>query len=389
MLCRNLQTSTLARLKTVPAYLGICSAILFAVFSLSISPLAHSREFLVESNQHIVLQKLSNQEQELLEKLPSDSLNKVITVELLDDHQNNQGQVWGKVSQKDDRLVFTPRFPFDTKQHYRATYQLKSPDYTALLNHHFSFANQKQQAQTTVSQVFPSADVLPENLFKFYIHFSQAMSRGQAYQHISLLDENQNKVDLPFLELSQELWDPSGQRFTLLFDPGRTKQGIKPNRDMGLPLQQGKQFTLLIDKQWQDAKGLPLKQGFKKIFTVAKQDNTQPNIKNWKVNVPTVNSLEPLLVEFDEPLDRAQLENAVWLENSHGELVQGTLTINNELTWQLKPTLPWKEMEYELVAKSYLEDQAANSLGRAFEVIRGEHDPVIADTISRPVRLSK
>ena len=32
----------------------------------------------------------------------------------------------------------------------------------------------------------------------------------------------------PFLELDEELWSTDGRRFTLLFDPGRIKRGLKP-----------------------------------------------------------------------------------------------------------------------------------------------------------------
>src|SRR5262245_880793 len=39
---------------------------------------------------------------------------------------------------------------------------------------------------TLVSQVYPSADTLPENLLKFYIHFTAPMSRGNVYDHIHL-----------------------------------------------------------------------------------------------------------------------------------------------------------------------------------------------------------
>ena len=37
----------------------------------------------------------------------------------------------------------------------------------------------------------------------------------------------------PFLELEQELWSGDGRRFTLLFDPGRIKRGLKPREEQG------------------------------------------------------------------------------------------------------------------------------------------------------------
>ena len=41
---------------------------------------------------------------------------------------------------------------------------------------------------TVVAQVYPTANHLPENLLKFYLHFSAPMSQGDCYRHIKLLD---------------------------------------------------------------------------------------------------------------------------------------------------------------------------------------------------------
>ena len=44
-------------------------------------------------------------------------------------------------------------------------------------------------AATVVEEIYPTADVLPENHLKFYLHFSAPMSRGEAYLRVHLLDE--------------------------------------------------------------------------------------------------------------------------------------------------------------------------------------------------------
>ena len=41
---------------------------------------------------------------------------------------------------------------------------------------------------TAVTHIYPTADVLPENLLKFYVHFSAPMSRGNIYDYIRLLE---------------------------------------------------------------------------------------------------------------------------------------------------------------------------------------------------------
>jgi hypothetical protein len=85
----------------------------------------------------------------------------------------------------------------------------------------------KREPTTVITQVNPTADRLPENTLRWYVHFSAPMTRGGAYRHVKLLC-GETEVSYPFLELDEELWSADGKRFTLLFDPGRVKRGLKP-----------------------------------------------------------------------------------------------------------------------------------------------------------------
>ena len=330
---------------------------------------------------------LSAKETQLLSSLDQSALQQVLTINLLNADNEIIGEVWGQVRADTHSVHFTPRFPFDEGQIYQVVLQLQGEKFSERYSRTFQFDANKVNPNAQVTAVFPSADVLPENLFKFYIHFSEPMRRGQAYEHIRLLDSKNRAVELPFLELTQELWDPNGQRFTLLFDPGRTKKGIKPNRDMGLPLKRGETFTLVIDHNWQTVTGAPLLQSHKKTFTVGEQDIVQPDINRWAITLPAINSRQALSITLDEPLDRAQLENAVWIETDKQQSAEGVIEIENELVWRFTPSQPWRSGNYRVVAKSYLEDRAANSLGRAFEVIRTENDPDIPDLFFLPFTL--
>jgi hypothetical protein len=62
-------------------------------------------------------------------------------------------------------------------------------------------------ASTIVTTIYPTADVLPENLLKFYIYFSSPMSRGDIYDHIKLREDSGREIELPFLQIDEELWD--------------------------------------------------------------------------------------------------------------------------------------------------------------------------------------
>src|SRR5262249_20989692 len=58
----------------------------------------------------------------------------------------------------------------------------------------------------TLERIYPSGEVLPENLLRFYLHFSSPMSRGEAYKHLRLLDASGKAIADTFLELDEELW---------------------------------------------------------------------------------------------------------------------------------------------------------------------------------------
>ena len=65
------------------------------------------------------------------------------------------------------------------------------------------------------------------------------MSRGHIYDHIRLLDAQGAPVELPFLEIDEELWNAEMTRLTLFIDPGRIKRGVKPLEEIGPSLVAG------------------------------------------------------------------------------------------------------------------------------------------------------
>ena len=152
-----------------------------------------------------------------------------------------------EIDEKAGVFRFHSRFPSAPGIHYRVVFRpigTTATPYVAT----YSVKRDEQKATTYITHVSPTSDLLPENLLKFYIEFSTPMGRGSAYEHLRLLDAAGNPLDLPFLELGEELWDQRGQRFTLLFDPGRIKTGLKPREELGPVLEAGKSYTLVIDR---------------------------------------------------------------------------------------------------------------------------------------------
>jgi hypothetical protein len=279
----------------------------------------------------------------------------------------------GEYSAKDGTLSFKPRFPLQRGVRYRAVvHPDKIPaaegEKYAAVEETFLLPKPKT-VPTVVTHVYPSRDALPENLLRFYFHFSAPMSRGDVYQYIRLLDAAGKPVEAPFLTLEQELWDESGQRFTLLIDPGRIKRGLKPREEVGPALEQGKSYTLEISRDWSDANGEPLKETFRKKFRVTAPDETQPDPKTWKVQAPDAGKTEALVVTFPKPLDHAMLGRVLSVTDDRGREVEGSVAVTDEETrWRFTPKGAWKTGAYNLVVDTALEDPAGNSIARPFEV---------------------
>jgi hypothetical protein len=293
--------------------------------------------------------------------------------------------VLGSYSIDGDRILFKPRFPIEPGLTYRARFDLqvlydrvlttrnagssRHSDPPQPVVQDFSLPKPAAEATTVVTGVFPSTDQLPENQLKFYLHFSAPMSRGEAYRRVHLLDESAKEVDLPFLDLDEELWDRQGRRFTLFLDPGRIKRGLKPREDVGPVFEEGKSYTLVIDHEWPDAAGNPLRQTFRKQIHVGPPDDEQPDPNNWKVTPPAGGSTEPLVIQFPEPLDHAMLHRVIVVHDSASRLVNGTVTVEDrETRWSFTPAVEWRAGEYTIEVQTDLEDLAGNSIARVFDV---------------------
>ena len=296
--------------------------------------------------------------------------------------------LWGSYSLSGDVIRFEPRFPLEPGIRYRALFdpvRLRSvtreltpnvaavepkPGSDARLTADFFIAKKAVEPSTTVAAVYPSGPRLPENLLRFYIHFSSPMSRGEAYRHLKLIDTANGKpVHAPFLELEEELWSPDGTRFTLFIDPGRIKRGLRPRELFGPVLEAGKSYTLVMDGDWPDAHGNVLKSSFRRTFRAGEPDESMPDPKKWILQLPPPGTRTPLQTQFPEPLDRALLERLVSVQDSAGRTVHGRVSIvESETIWSFSPESPWQPATYRLVIGTDLEDVAGNSVGSPFEV---------------------
>jgi hypothetical protein len=262
-------------------------------------------------------------------------------------------------------LVFLPRYPLRPG----VTYVASAEGPAGRLEASFTLPRPPAGPPAELVAVFPSGSKLPENTLKFYLHFSSPMSRGEAYRRVHLMEAGGKEVEVPFLELGEELWDPSGTRFTLFFDPGRIKRGLKPREEDGPCLEEGKSYVFVVDREWKDIEGRPLKEGFQKSFSAGAPDDRQPDPKAWILRTPRAGTRAALEVRLDEPLDAAMLNRVVTVAQAAGGRLQGRVSVSEgETCWTFTPDAPWTAGRHALVVDSVLEDRAGNSVGRPFEV---------------------
>jgi hypothetical protein len=273
-----------------------------------------------------------------------------------------------------DVVRFEPQFPLEPGLVYRAVFR---PDrlpgkskQTELLTAEFRRPPRDNTPTTVVSQIYPSGDVLPENLLKFYIHFSAPMSRGRIYDHITLREKSSGKaIELPFLEIDEELWDPAMQRLTLFIDPGRIKRGVRPLEEIGPALEEGKSYTLIIDREWRDGAGKLLRETFEKQFYVGPPDREPLAPDTWRINPPAAETREALALIFPEPLDQALALRLIQVTDERGNPIKGSASVENrERLWRFIPLTTWRRGSYRIVVQTTIEDLAGNNIGKSFEV---------------------
>ena len=272
----------------------------------------------------------------------------------------------GQYTIADGRIRFTPMFPLDPGRQYHVTF---TPPGGERVSATVALPATDTTPKTTVSQVFPTSNVVPENQLRLYIHFSAPMGMRGGLDFVHLLDEAGKEVKDPFLPLDAEFWNDDRTRYTVFFDPGRQKRGIAPIAEMGRSLTAGNSYTLVVDAQWRDGHGLPLKQPFRRIFTVGPPDERPLDPKTWKIAVPAAGSSTALTIAFPEPLDHGLLLRALGVVTPGGKPLEGQVVVGaNELTWSFTPVEPWKPGAHNIVAFAMLEDLAGNRIGKAFEI---------------------
>ena len=287
--------------------------------------------------------------------------------------------VLGAYAVTDDTIRFSPRYPFDPGRSYRVLFEpahlperldgLSGTGWSHGLDVIVTEPAADVRPTTTVVRVYPTGDLVPENLLRLYVYFSAPMGLRGGADHVRILDADGQLVEDAFLPLDVALWNHDRTRYTLLLDPGRVKRGILPNEQMGRAITTGRTYTLAIERDWRDASGLPLVESFSRQLWVGPPQDLAIDPTRWQIAAPVTGTRDPLVVSFPRPLDYALLQRTLLVATDRGELVDGEIDVEAaETQWVFTPHVPWRSGEYHVMALPDLEDPAGNRVGRPFEL---------------------
>jgi hypothetical protein len=280
--------------------------------------------------------------------------------------------VSGRYLLYDDEVRFIPTFPFDSDVKYRVIFDARPlgflPAAEPSMLEFLIPSDSEAPAPTEVTRIFPSCDLLPENLLRFYVCFSNSMQRGRALDEISLLDSEGQLVADALYRPPIELWDRTMRRLTVLLDPGRLKRWVGPNIDLGPPLRAGQAYTLEVGSGMTDLNGRLLHEGFRKRFLVGDPVRERISVESWELLRPITGSRQALMLLFNAPLDWALLMRTITVVSEQGFMITGRVEVDQcEKRWSFTPASPWIAGTYRLCVEPGLEDVCGNRIMGAFD----------------------
>ncbi len=280
--------------------------------------------------------------------------------------------VLGDVLKEEENIVFRPVIPFSWDKEYEI---YKNGDFYM----EFTVRAPENVIRPKLLGIYPKLDTLPENLLKMYFEFDQPMQQSRSsLEYIKVFNLTKGgEVDI-FLPLENELWNREKTRLTLWLDPGRIKKDLIPNKKRGVPIEEGNQYELIVERHFSGGDyGADLGKPSIKRFYVHRRDRESPVINQWKLTVPKSNTKEGLGIDFKESLDYFLIQETIRAFKGKEELGGAFFVSKKGNSVVFIPEGPWQKGTYSIHIESRLEDLAGNNLNRLFDVDlenRGEVD---------------
>jgi len=287
-----------------------------------------------------------------------------------------------------DRIIFIPRFLPDPSITYLVKFSF--PKLSSFLKEEIGYEeiymdefvlDVPESNATSVILLTPDSSVLPANVLRTYIYFSAPMGFQNPYEHIEIYEMDQRLKD-PFVVVPEGLWNEDRTRLTLLFHPGRIKQGVGPNMTQGSIFEEGRTYRLVINQEWKDANGNALENSYESSFTAGPEIREQIRYKQWTLTPSADGSRSTLIVETNHPIDEGIAQRMLSVRPKNGELLQ----TETEFVSPTKIALHWNIVSsevFELLIDPRLEDICGNTPLNRFDYELGKRkvstEPLIRD----------
>lgn len=309
-------------------------------------------------------------------RLTRDAWTALLKITVVTDGKAAAVPVAGAYAIGGGNIRFTPIVPFESGRSYLVVFDPAAAPANTItagpaLTETITTPAAARAEPVRVVDVYPGGPEVPANLLRMYVEFSGPMGTRPGQDHVRLVDGDGRDIPDALLPLDTDLWNGDRTRFTILFDPGRVKRGILPNRRMGRPLRAGGTFSILIGRDWPDAHGQPLTDAFKKTYRVSAALEEGLSTRTWRIAPPPHNSREPLRVTFPFALDRGLLQRALtvlYVDATGERVMTGDVTVGaGETEWRFVPHEPWSTGDFVLSVLPALEDPSGNRIGQPFE----------------------
>ena len=267
--------------------------------------------------------------------------------------------ILGTITKDKQTTTFKPLVPFNT-----------NTSYTLLLNNEAFVFNIQPEIDTPafqVSGIYPNTKEVPANVLKWYIRFSKPVNPVKIYDHITFLDEVGNPINRSILNLGAALLSQDGTLLTVWVEPGRQKQLLGPNLELGSVFTPHTKYSLHIANTLKDKQGKALVQSITHQFKTTRPDKKKPSLEEWEIIKPQANLRNALRIKTKDNLDYGSFLDAFSIHYK-GEITEGTLTWDStKKLIEFMPIKIWNKGSYTIHLKETLEDVAGNNLVHLFD----------------------
>lgn len=213
--------------------------------------------------------------------------------------------------------------------------------------------------------VHPAGPVWPENILRFHLVFDRAMDPGDAAAQVWLETAAGARVEGALVDIPDGLWSSQGTVLTLLFHPGRVKQGLAAHRALGRALAAGGDYRLVIGGGLMGEDGRTLGAARQVPLRIGPAEMRGLDPARWRWTPPHPGSTAPLAIATGRQMDALSLQGGLRLEDGDGRAHAVTLQAKGNRIIAV-PAVPWPDV-IRLAVAPWLEDVCGNRLHEGFE----------------------